>query len=72
VINKGIKYGGSTAKDENYVNAFGKRGQYQTKFLVYEQTGKKCQRPACRKAGARIIKIKLGGRGTYYCPSCQK
>ena len=28
VINKGIKYGGSTAKDENYVNAYGQRGQY--------------------------------------------
>ncbi len=67
VINKGIKYGGSTAKDENYVNAFGKRGEYQTKFLVYEQTGKKCKR-----CGDLIKKIKLGGRGTYFCPSCQK
>ena len=67
VINRGIKYGGSTAKDENYVNAFGKRGEYQTKFLVYEQAGKKCQR-----CGGEIKKIKLGGRGTYYCPSCQK
>ena len=72
VINRGIKLGGSTAKDENYVNAYGKRGKYQTKFLVYEQTGKICKRPACRQAGAAIIKIKLGGRGTYFCPHCQK
>jgi len=67
VINQGIKYGGSTASDENYVNALGQKGKYQTKFLVYEQQGKKCQR-----CGGIIKKIKLGGRGTYFCPSCQK
>lgn len=67
VINKGIKYGGSTASDENYVNAFGERGKYQTKFLVYEQQGKKCKR-----CGGVIKKIKLGGRGTYFCSGCQK
>lgn len=67
VINRGIKYGGSTASDENYVNAFGKSGRYQTKFLVYERAGKKC-----RRCGAVIKKIRLGGRGTYYCPACQK
>ena len=67
VINRGIKYGGSTASDENYVNALGQRGRYQTKFLVYEQQGKKC--PRC---GRVIKKIKLGGRGTYFCPKCQK
>jgi len=62
VINRGIKYGGSTAKDENYVNAYGKRGNYQTKFLVYEQAGK-----TCKRCGGTIKK-----RGTYFCPSCQK
>lgn len=67
VISRGIKYGGSTARDENYVNALGQKGKYQTKFLVYEQQGKKC--PRC---SGIIKKIKLGGRGTYFCPSCQK
>lgn len=67
VINQGIKYGGSTASDENYVNALGQPGRYQTKFLAYEQQGKKC-----RRCGSVIKKIKLGGRGTYYCANCQK
>lgn len=67
VINKGIKYGGSTASDENYVNALGQKGRYQTKFLAYEQQGK-----MCRRCGHKIQKIKLGGRGTYYCANCQK
>lgn len=67
VINQGIKYGGSTASDENFVNARGEPGKYQEHFLVYEQEGKKC--PGCKE---KIIKVKLGGRGTYYCPGCQK
>jgi len=67
VINRGIKYGGSTASDENYVNARGEPGKFQEHFLVYEQEGKKCSR--CK---GKIIKVKLGGRGTYYCPKCQQ
>lgn len=67
VINQGIKYGGSTASDENFVNALGEPGKYQQHFLVYEQEGKKC--PRCK---GKIIKVKLSGRGTYYCPGCQK
>jgi formamidopyrimidine-DNA glycosylase len=67
VINQGIKYGGSTASDENFVNALGNPGKYQQHFLVYEQEGKKCSR--CK---GKIIKVKLGGRGTYYCLGCQK
>lgn len=67
IINQGIKYGGSTASDENFVNARGEPGKYQQHFLVYEQEGKKCLR--CKQ---KIIKVKLGGRGTYYCPGCQK
>lgn len=57
VIKRGIKYGGSTASDENYVNAAGEPGEYQQHFLVYEQEGKKCSR--CK---GKIIRIKLGGK----------
>lgn len=67
VINQGIKYGGSTASDENFVNARGEPGRFQNYLKVYEQEGKKC--PRCKQ---KIIKVKLGGRGTYYCPGCQK
>lgn len=67
VMNQGIKYGGATASDENYVNALGVGGKYQDHFLVYEQAGKKCQR--CSNI---IKKVRLGGRGMYYCPVCQR
>ncbi|MBU2051672.1 bifunctional DNA-formamidopyrimidine glycosylase/DNA-(apurinic or apyrimidinic site) lyase [Patescibacteria group bacterium] len=66
VINRGIKYGGSTASDENFVNALGQPGRFQNQLLVYEN------KTVCRRCGAKIIKIKLGGRGTYFCPVCQK
>jgi formamidopyrimidine-DNA glycosylase len=68
VVEQGIKYGGATASDDNYVNALGLGGKYQEHFLVYEQEGKKCQRRGCQ---GRVKKVKLGGRGTYFCPKCQ-
>jgi formamidopyrimidine-DNA glycosylase len=65
VINLGIKYGGASAS--NYVQVSGLGGTYQDHFLVYKKDGSKC--PKC---GEIIKKIKLGGRGTFFCPSCQK
>ena len=67
VINAGIKYGGATASDDNYVNASGLGGKYQEHFLVYERVGAKCH--GCKSI---IVKTKLGGRGTYFCPECQR
>ena len=66
VLRKGIKYGGTT--DSDYVNSEGKSGQMQDYLKVYHQTGNNCPN-AC---GETIQRIKIGGRGTYYCPSCQK
>lgn len=70
VLAEGIKYGGATA--ENYVNLHGLGGHYQEHFRTYNKEGEPCLRPACRQAGAVIKKITLGGRGTYFCPACQK
>lgn len=67
VIEEGIKYGGSSASDEKYVNVSGMGGKYQNHFKVYERAGKECL-----KCGAKILKSKIGGRGTYYCNICQK
>ena len=65
VIKKSMEYGGSS--DENFVNALGQEGAYQNHALVYGKKGKKCP-----KGDGVIEKIKLGGRGTYFCPKCQK
>ena len=65
VINRGIKYGGASAA--NYVDTKGLGGTYQDHFLVYKRGGQLCDR--CKGV---IQKMKIGGRGTFYCPRCQK
>jgi len=65
VIKKSITYGGSS--DENFVNALGQEGLYQNHALVYGKKGEKCP-----KGNGNIEKIKLGGRGTYFCSKCQR
>lgn len=64
VINKGIKMGGATYSDFKDTQGLG--GSYQEHFLVYDRDGEKCKR-----CGEEIKKIKVGGRGTYFCPVCQ-
>lgn len=65
VLKKGLQYHG--ASELNFVDALGQDGEYQKHFLSYGQNGKKCQR--CKTV---IKKFFLGGRGTYFCPECQK
>lgn len=72
VLREGIKYGGATASDAKYIDLHGLGGHYQEHFRVYDREGQKCKRPACRQAGVKIEKFELGGRGTYWCPKCQK
>lgn len=64
VINLGIKLKGATISD--YKNVDGFSGGYQDVALVYGKEGE-----SCKNCGGKIIKEKLAGRGTYYCPSCQ-
>lgn len=64
-LKMGIKYGG--ASDNNYVDAFGEKGHMQEHFEVYGRTGEKCF-----KCPSIIKRIKIGGRGTFYCPTCQR
>jgi formamidopyrimidine-DNA glycosylase len=65
VLGEGIKRGG--ASELSFVTPDGGEGSYQKHFLAYGQQGKLCSR--CKKA--KMIKVTLGGRGTYYCPICQ-
>jgi len=65
VLKLSIKKGGST--DKNYVDAEGKRGSYLTFAKVFRRNGQPC--PRC---GTTIEKTRVAGRGTHYCPVCQK
>ena len=65
VFLKGIKYRG--ASDNYYLDALGRKGSYQKHFLVYGRVGESCDR--CKN---EIKRSKIRGRGTFYCPVCQK
>jgi formamidopyrimidine-DNA glycosylase len=68
VLNEGIKFGGATAADAKYIDLHGLGGHYQDHFRTYDREGKAC----LRNDGAKVLRIELGGRGTYFCPLCQK
>lgn len=63
VLEDAIKMGGTTIRSYSSVN--GVHGLFQQELLVHNQN-------ICKKCNAKIIKEKIGGRGTYYCPNCQK
>lgn len=65
ILKLGIKYGGTT--DSDYVNALGKKGGMQDHLKVYHRTGKPCF--GCK---GMVKRMTIGGRGTHYCPICQK
>lgn len=65
VLKEGIKRGG--ASELAFVTPDGSEGHYQDFTLVYGREGEVCNR--CKTP---IKKIKLGGRGTYFCSRCQK
>ncbi len=65
VLEKAIKKGGTTIRSYTSVN--GIHGLFQQELNVHCKEGE-----ACPKCGNIIMKIKVGGRGTYYCSKCQK
>ena len=65
ILQLGIKKGGSTIR--TYQNALGENGTMQEYLQVYGKTDEPCPRCA-----TPIEKIKVGGRGTHFCPACQK
>lgn len=64
VINLGIEHEGATIAHFKHSDGFG--GGYQHIRRVYAREGEPCM--VCRTP---ISKIKLGGRGTYFCEGCQ-
>lgn len=66
VINNAIKKRGTTFSD--YVDADGHSGSYVGHLKVFGKQGSHCT--SCSKGV--IKKIRHAGRGTHYCPNCQK
>ena len=65
VLGQAVEKGGSTIR--TYTNAFGEDGAMQEFHQVYDKVGQ-----ACSRCETIIEKIQLGGRGTHFCPKCQR
>lgn len=64
-LGAGIARQGATLRD--YRQPDGSSGRMQHEFKVYGRGGQPCDR-----CGTPIDKIRVGGRGTWYCPTCQR
>jgi formamidopyrimidine-DNA glycosylase len=64
-LRAGIRRQGASLRD--YAQPDGRRGRAQDSFRVYGREGEPCLR-----CGTPIDKIRVAGRGTWYCPNCQQ
>jgi formamidopyrimidine-DNA glycosylase len=64
-LNEAIHYKGSSV--DQYVQLSGAPGDYAKYHKVYGREGKPCL--VCKTP---IKRIALGGRGTFFCPKCQR
>ncbi len=65
VLDKAVEEGGTTIR--SYTSEEGVTGLFQNSLNVHSKKGEEC--PMCKTI---IEKTRVGGRGTYYCPKCQK
>lgn len=64
-LREAIEMGGSTIR--SYVNSQGEFGMFQLQLYAYGREGE-----PCKICSTPIEKIVVGGRGTHFCPTCQK
>ncbi|HXB16314.1 MAG TPA: bifunctional DNA-formamidopyrimidine glycosylase/DNA-(apurinic or apyrimidinic site) lyase [Solirubrobacteraceae bacterium] len=63
-LQAGIEARGASIDDFRDIE--GVQGSFQNRFLVHRREGEPC--PRC---GGEVVKIVVGGRGTYVCERCQ-
>jgi formamidopyrimidine-DNA glycosylase len=65
VLREAIREGGTTLND--FADGVGNEGWFQVSLEVYGRAGETCSR-----CGATVRRIVMAGRGTFYCPGCQR
>lgn len=69
VMGRAVSAGGSTLSDASYQQPDGRPGYFQLEHNAYDRAGLPCNTPGCT---GRIAKTVVGGRGTHFCPECQR
>ena len=65
ILDKAVSCRGTSISD--WRDFHGQKGAFQNELRVYQRAGLPC--PRC---GEIVARISLGGRGTYFCPGCQR
>ncbi len=65
ILAQAIKNCGTTFSD--FQDAHGLTGKYQKFLQVYDR-----EKELCKKCNSLIVRVKQGGRSTFYCAKCQK
>jgi formamidopyrimidine-DNA glycosylase len=65
ILRKAISCSGSTVSD--YRDSGDRPGTFQRHHRVYRRSGE-----PCKTCGTPITRIRVAGRGTHLCPSCQR
>lgn len=66
VLQDAIKFRGTSADDEQYVDLYGNLGEFQDQLKVYQREG-----IACRRCRTIVTRSRWSNRSTYHCPQCQ-
>lgn len=65
ILKQAIIQGGTTIK--SYTSSLGVTGLFQQYLMVHKR-----EKENCYNCASEIVRIKVNGRLTYYCPLCQK
>lgn len=69
VLRDGIRWCGTTLADGRYLLPDQARGRFQERLAVFGREGRPCRRRNCPGV---IRRIRIGNRGTRFCPVCQR
>lgn len=65
ILAKAIRLRGESISD--FRDTAGKKGHFDKARKIYRREGE-----PCRRCGAKIKRVKIGGRSAHYCPICQQ
>ncbi|MBN1595324.1 bifunctional DNA-formamidopyrimidine glycosylase/DNA-(apurinic or apyrimidinic site) lyase [candidate division FCPU426 bacterium] len=65
VLRQAIRFRGTSLSD--YYDPESRQGQFQDRLRVYGRQG-----DPCRQCGTSVLKAVVAGRGTHWCPACQR
>ena len=67
ILKAGLRWGGTSLDDLAYLLPDGRAGEYLDRLRAYGREGL-----PCRRDGTPIERTVIGGRSSFWCPTCQR